>query len=133
MLLTPTETARLMSTYESKEVTVRQVYYLLERYAIVALKIGQSIRITEEEIVQHYGGDTRTRERIAELASDIRRYRYGPVPALKRVDHIPPDICRATESISRGRARVEHLKKRSCRVLQDKRDAIVQLEFDFAA
>jgi hypothetical protein len=133
MLLTPTETARLMSTYESKEVTVRQVYYLLERYAIVALKIGQSIRITEEEIVQHYGGDTRTRERIAELTGDIRRYRYGPVPAFERIDYIPPDICRTAESVSRGRARVEHLKKRSCRVLQDKRDTIAQLEFDFAA
>ena len=133
MLLTPTETARLMSTYENKEVTVRQVYYLLERYAIVALKIGQSIRITEEEIVQHYGGDTRTRERIAGLAGNIRCYRDSKVSALKRIDHIPPDICKETSSISCGRQRVEHPQKRSCRVLQDKRDTIAQLEFDFAA
>lgn len=83
MLLTPTETALIMSRIEQRTVTVRQVYYLLERYILVGLKIGQSIRITEEEIAQHYDGDTRIRARIGEFADDIGRYRNGTLSAFK--------------------------------------------------
>ena len=133
MLLTPTETALIMSRIEQRTVTVRQVYYLLERYILVGLKIGQSIRITEEEIAQHYDGDTRIRARIGEFADDIGRYRNGTISAFKRVDDIPSDICGAAQSLSCGRQHVEHSQKRPCRILQNKRNAVAQLEFDFAA
>lgn len=79
MLLTPEECAHIIGGIEEKPYTIRQVYYLLERYKLVGIKIGQSIRISEEEIINLYGRDERIRQRVALLTADIKRNRNRAV------------------------------------------------------
>lgn len=79
MLLTPEECAHIIGGIEQRPCTIRQVYYLLERYKLVGIKIGQSIRICEEEIINLYDRDERVRQRVAQLTADIKRNRNSAV------------------------------------------------------
>ncbi|NVP25334.1 helix-turn-helix domain-containing protein [Treponema phagedenis] len=54
MFLTPCECAQIMSEIENKEVSVRKVYYLLESFELLAVKIGNSCKITIQELEEYY-------------------------------------------------------------------------------
>lgn len=134
MFLTPLETAVIMSAVEGELVTTRQVYYRLEMYLIVGLRVGTALRIPEKELEVYYDdvGKRGCGRRIKEYTEYFKRYGSRIIFESELSYGLPPDLFRAVESVQKWRcARLEDKQRKSDKVLRKKRN--YQLEFNFAA
>lgn len=133
MLLTPFECAVIMSVIEGKNISVRKVYYLInERYELLGVKVGRSVRISDKEIKEYYDFRRfRVNRNISELAGYFKRGRNSFVLKCKQDDCLPPDFVKAIKRLqSTRRAGLEHKQRRSKNLHKKKRN-YKQLEFPF--
>ncbi|WP_252722932.1 helix-turn-helix domain-containing protein [Treponema phagedenis] len=134
MFLTPCECAQIMSEIKNKEVSVRKVYYLLESFELLAVKIGNSCKITIQELEEYYERrDPRCAGIVRELAGNIKSQRGGGC-FQRKPNHYPSiDIQEEFKCVQNpGRAGVEYQQVRFKKVYRKKRND-KQLEFCFSA
>ena len=137
MLLTPFETAVIMTASENTLVTTRQVYYRLNMYRVLGVKVGTAVRIPEKEIGVYY--DDIGKRDIGARALLFAKYLNGKTG--RKVfesdpdDNLPPDLRWAFKSVQEWRRiRLVDKQRKYHRLLLAKRNNLKrQLEFDFAA
>ncbi len=134
MLLTPIETAIIMTAIEGKLVTPRQVYYRLEMYLILGVKVGTALRIPEKEIEVYYDdiGKRGLGRRVGEFTGYIKHKTNSILFENELHKFIPADLERAIKSVTQWRRKnLEHKQKRNYKIFEQKGNN--QLEFNFAA
>ena len=137
MLLTPFETAVIMTASENTLVTTRQVYYRLNMYRVLGVKVGTAVRIPEKEIGVYY--DDLGKRDIGARALLFAKYLNGKtgrtVFAGGPDDNLPPDLRWAFKSVQEWRRiRLVDKQRKYNQLLLSKRNNLKrQLEFDFAA
>lgn len=116
MLLTPFETAVIMSAIEQKLITTRQVYYRLEMYRLLGIKVGTAIRIPIGEVEVYYNdfGKRSTRDRAKEITEYIKHKGSRIFSKSQLCSNTPTDFIQAIESVQNWRKSIlEHKKKKS--------------------
>lgn len=119
MFLTPFETAVIMSAIEQKLITTRQVYYRLEMYRLIGIKIGTAIRIPIGEVEVYYNdfGKRSTGKRAKEITEYIKHKGSRIFSKSELSDNIPIDFIQAIESVQAWRKSIlEHKKRRTDKI-----------------
>lgn len=140
MLLTPFETAVIMSAAENTLVTTRQVYYRLNMYQVLAVKVGTAVRIPDKEIGVYYDdiGKRSIARRAREFSGYFEHKRGSALFKGNADDNLPTDLRRAFNSVKEWRRIRLDNKKRKCNQVRigsrdNRKLKPVQLEFNFAA
>lgn len=132
MLLTPIETAIIMTAVEGELVTTRQVYYRLEMYLILGVKVGTALRIPEKEIEVYYDGKRGVGRRVNEFTKYFKHLGSSILLKSELSYDLPPDLFRAIKSVQEWRrTKLEDKQRKLNPLLGKKRNN--QLEFNFAA
>lgn len=134
MLLTPLETAIIMTAVEGELVTTRQVYYRLEMYLMLGVKVGAALRIPEKEIEVYYDdvGKRGLGRRVNEFTEYFKHCGSGIILKSELSYDLPPDLFRAVKSVQEWRrTKLENKQRKLNPLLGKKRNN--QLEFNFAA
>lgn len=119
MLLTPFETAVIMSAIEEKLITTRQVYYRLEMYRLIGVKVGTAIRIPIGEVEVYYNdfGKRITRDRAKEITEYIKHKGSRIFSKSQLCSNTPTDFIQAIESVQNWRKSIlEHKKRRADKI-----------------
>ncbi len=134
MLLTPIETAIIMTAVEGELVTTRQVYYRLEMYLILGVKVGTALRIPEKEIEVYYDdvGKRGSGRRVNEFTKYFKHLGSSILLKSELSYDLPPDLFRAIKSVQEWRRTKLEDKQRKLNPLFGK-TRNNQLEFNFAA
>ena len=131
MLLTPIETAIIMTAVEGELVTTRQVYYRLEMYLILGVKVGTALRIPEKEIEVYYGKRVFGR-RVNEFTKYFKHLGSSILSESELSYDLPPDLFRAIKSVQEwSRTKLEDKQRKLNPLFGKTRNN--QLEFNFAA
>ena len=137
MLLTPFETAVIMTASENTLVTTRQVYYRLNMYRVLGVKVGTAVRIPEKEIGVYYDdlGKRDIGARALLFAKHLDGKTGRTVFESGPDDSLPPDLQWAFKSVQEWRRiRLVDKQRKYNQLLLSKRNNLKrQLEFDFAA
>ena len=120
-----------MTAVEGELVTTRQVYYRLEMYLILGVKVGTALRIPEKEIEVYYGKRVFGR-RVNEFTKYFKHLGSSILLKSELSYDLPPDLFRAIKSVQEWRrTKLEDKQRKLNPLLGKKRNN--QLEFNFAA